>query len=59
MSSDTEMEVPVEEKATSTVEVVGTVTIRTYPDGAVQRNVWDSEERAIEYAESVREQEGE
>lgn len=47
-----------EVKHGSTVEVVGTVTIRTYPDGAVQRNVWESEERAREYADSVIEQEG-
>lgn len=44
--------------ATSMVEVQGVVTIRTYSDGAIQRNVWDSEERAQEYAASVAEQEG-
>lgn len=43
---------------TSTVEVVGSMTIRTYSDGIVQRNVWDDVERAHEYAASVAEQEG-
>lgn len=42
----------------STVEVQGTITIRTYSDGAVQRNVWESAERAQEYADSVAAQEG-
>lgn len=41
---------------TSTVEVQGVVTIRTYSDGAVQRNVWETEELAQEYADSVAEQ---
>lgn len=43
---------------TSTVEVVGNMTIRTYSDGAIQRNVWESDECAAEYAASVLEQEG-
>ena len=47
-----------ETPVTSTVEVQGTVTIRTYTDGAVQRNVWETAERAQEYAASVAEQEG-
>lgn len=41
---------------TSTVEVLGVVTIRTYSDGAVQRNVWETPERAQEFADSVAEQ---
>lgn len=51
---------PIEEAkaVTSIVEVQGTVTIRTYSDGAVQRNVWESQERAQEYADSVAQQEG-
>lgn len=43
---------------TSAVEVLGVVTVRTYSDGIVQRNVWESAERAEEYAASVAEQEG-
>jgi len=42
---------------TSTVEVSGSMTIRTYSDGAVQRNVWASTALAQEYAASVKEQE--
>jgi hypothetical protein len=38
---------------TSTVEVIGNVTIRTYTDGSVQRNVWETPEMAAEYAASV------
>jgi hypothetical protein len=41
---------------TSTVEVQGVMTIRTYSDGAVQRNVWETPELAQEYADSVAEQ---
>ncbi len=47
-----------EVEVTSTVEVQGTVTIRTYSDGAVQRNVWETTELAQEYAASVAAQEG-
>lgn len=43
---------------TSTVEVIDMITIRTYSDGAVQRNVWESNERAQAYAASVAEVEG-
>lgn len=43
---------------TSTVEVQGVLTIRTYSDGIVQRNVWATPEAAQEYAASVAEQEG-
>ena len=46
-----------EVKVTSTVEVQGVLTVRTYSDGSVQRNVWESQERAQEYADSVHEQE--
>ena len=42
---------------TSAGEVQGVVTIRTYSDGATQRNVWENEKRAQEYAASVAEQE--
>lgn len=42
----------------STVVVEGNITVRTYSDGAVQRNVWETAERAQEYANSVTEQEG-
>lgn len=45
------------EKVTSTVEVIGAITVRTYSDGAIQRNVWASEELAQEYAASVAKQE--
>jgi hypothetical protein len=38
---------------TSTVEVQGVITVRTYSDGAVQRNVWETIEQAQEYADSV------
>ena len=38
---------------TSAVVVSGNITTRTYSDGAVQRNVWDSPEAAQEYADSV------
>jgi hypothetical protein len=38
---------------TSTVDVVGNITIRTYSDGAIQRNVWETAEQAQEYAASV------
>ena len=38
---------------TSTVEVQGSITVRTYSDGSVQRNLWESPERAQEYADSV------
>lgn len=41
----------------STVVVDGNITVRTYSDGAVQRNVWESPERAQEYADSVAQQE--
>jgi hypothetical protein len=41
---------------TSTVEVQGVMTIRTYSDGAIQRNVWETTELAQEYADSVAEQ---
>lgn len=43
---------------TSTVVVTGTVTVRTYSDGAVQRNIWETEDQAAEYAASVAAQEG-
>lgn len=43
---------------TSTVEVDGVITIRTYTDGAIQRNVWETPEAAQAYADSVTEQEG-
>lgn len=42
----------------STVTVEGNITTRTYTDGAIQRNVWETPERAQEYADSVTEQEG-
>ena len=38
---------------TASVEVQGLVTIRTYHDGSVQRNVWASEEEAQHYAASI------
>lgn len=43
---------------TSTVEVIDMITIRTYSDGTIQRNVWESNERAQAYAASVAEVEG-
>jgi hypothetical protein len=43
---------------TSTVQVIDLITIRTYSDGAVQRNVWTSPEEAQAYADSVAEVEG-
>lgn len=43
---------------TSTVEVHGLLTVRRYSDGTVQRNVWETEEQAADYAASVLEQEG-
>lgn len=45
-------------KVTSTVEVRGALTVRTYSDGTVQRNTWETAERAQEYADSVHAQEG-
>lgn len=42
-----------QDAVTSTVEVNGVVTVRTYSDGAVQRNIWETEELAQEYADSV------
>lgn len=42
----------------SVVDVQGVLTIRTYTDGAVQRNVWPTPELAQEYADSVKAQEG-
>jgi hypothetical protein len=44
---------------TSTVQVIDMITIRTYSDGAIQRNVWESPEAAQAYADSVAEVEGE
>ena len=44
---------------TSTVQVIDMITIRTYSDGVVQRNVWESAEAAQAYADSVAEVEGE
>lgn len=38
---------------TSHVTVDGLVTVRTYSDGSQQRNVWDSADRAQEYANEV------
>lgn len=55
------MEVSPEELAppvSSVVTVSGNITTRTYADGAVQQNVWPSEEVAQQYAASVAEQEG-
>lgn len=46
-----------EAPVTSTVEVSGNLTIRTYSDGAVQRNFWETPEQAQEYADSVATQE--
>lgn len=43
---------------TSTVQVIDMITIRTYSDGAVQRNVWEFPEAAQAYAASVSEVEG-
>lgn len=45
-----------QDSVTSTVQVIDMVTIRTYSDGSVQRNVWESNERAQAYADSVAEQ---
>lgn len=42
-----------QDAVTSTVSVQGVLTIRTYSDGAVQRNVWETPELAQEYADSV------
>ena len=50
---DTEGQGPV----SSTVEVTGNITVRTYADGSVQRNIWETPERAQEYADSVAAQE--
>jgi len=49
---------PSEPLITSTVQVIGLITIRTYSDGAVQRNVWDTAVIAQNYADSVAIQEG-
>ena len=50
----TDHEASVDQAAvTSTVEVNGMVTTRTYSDGAIQRNVWESEEMAQEFAAYV------
>jgi len=43
---------------TISVDVAGVVTTRTYSDGAVQRNVWETLEQAQEYKQSVFELEG-
>lgn len=54
MSDITDVILPgVELPVTSTVVVNGNVTVRTYSDGAVQRNVWETPEQAQEYADSV------
>lgn len=42
-----------QDTVTSTVKVDGSMTIRTYSDGTVQRNAWDSPEAAQEFADSV------
>lgn len=47
-----------QKKVVSKVKVDGVVTIRTYSDGAIQRNVWPTKEEAEEYAASVAEQKG-
>lgn len=49
---------PSEPLITSTVQVIGLITIRTYSDGAIQRNVWNTGILAQEYADSVALQEG-
>lgn len=43
---------------TSTVVVNGSETIRTYSDGSVQRNTWETPEHAQAYASSVAAQGG-
>ena len=43
---------------TISVDVAGVITTRTYSDGAVQRNAWETPEQAQEYAQSVTNQEG-
>lgn len=45
-----------ETAVTSTVVVDGNITVRTYSDGSIQRNVWESAELAQAYADSVVEQ---
>jgi len=47
-----------EQVVTLIVDVVGTTTVRTYTDGAVQRNAWETAEEAQAYAQSVATQEG-
>jgi len=44
------------EVITSTVEVQGNLTIRTYNCGTIQRNTWETPEIALEFAKSVEEQ---
>jgi hypothetical protein len=55
MSDETVSDAP---PVTSVVTINGVVTIRTYSDGAVQKNVWDSPDLAQEYADSVKSQGG-
>ena len=43
---------------TISVDVDGVITTRTYSDGAVQRNVWETPEQAQEYKQSVFKVEG-
>jgi hypothetical protein len=43
---------------TISVDVDGFITTRTYSDGAIQRNVHETNDRAKEYAQSVTNQEG-
>lgn len=38
---------------TISVDVDGRITTRTYSDGAVQRNAWETPEQAQEYAQSL------
>ena len=44
-----------QDAVTSNVKVDGIVTTRTYSDGTVQRNVWESADAAKEFAASVAE----
>lgn len=42
----------------STVVVDGKITTRTYADGAVQQNIWPTEQAAQDYADSVKNPQG-
>ena len=49
---------PVTSTVTITETPIGFITVRSYSDGAVQKNIWESLEVAQEYADSVHAQEG-